>query len=59
VSEPDNPRQKRKAIWFTAEAAAELEDVQSSLANKLGFKPTPSQTLRHILRKYTQPVDSK
>jgi len=41
---------RRKAFWLDPETAAELSAVTDQLAEKLGFRPTPSQTIRHILK---------
>jgi hypothetical protein len=50
------PKPKRHAIWLDPEAAAELNAIMDELANTVGFRPTPSQTIRYILRK-RQPLD--
>ena len=50
---------KRKAIWFDPETAAVLDAIAEQLAEKLGFKPTPSQVIRHILRGQTTDGNSK
>lgn len=57
VSDQGDQPQKRKAIWFTPEVAAELEALQDQLAKSLGFKPTPSQIISHILRGKHRPSD--
>jgi hypothetical protein len=41
---------KRRAVWFDPELAAELDAIADQLAKQFGFKPTPSQVIRHILK---------
>jgi hypothetical protein len=42
---------KRKAIWVDPDLLALLEVARDRLSAQLGFQPTLSQTLRHLLTK--------